>query len=37
MEIINIIIDTVDDTLVFNLIESHFPSKYLHYKNKISK
>lgn len=37
MEIINIIIDTVDDTLVFNLIESRFPSKYLHYKNKISK
>ncbi|GIX40851.1 MAG: hypothetical protein KatS3mg129_0584 [Leptospiraceae bacterium] len=37
MEIINIIIDSVDDILIFNLIESRFPSRYLHYKNKISK
>lgn len=37
MEIVNIIIDYVEDTLIFNLIESYYPSKYLHYKNKISK
>ncbi len=36
MEVINIIIDNVDDIYIFNLIESKFPGKYLHFKTKVN-
>ncbi len=36
MEFINLIIDKIEDIYIFNLVESEYPSRYLHYKNKIS-
>lgn len=37
MEQINLIIDNIGDTYIFNLIESRFPSSYLHLKTHISR
>ncbi|MCS7205127.1 MAG: CHAT domain-containing protein [Leptospiraceae bacterium] len=37
MEILNLIIDSVDDIYVFNLLDDVYPSRYLHYKSKIQK
>lgn len=37
MELIHLIIDKVKDVYVFNLIEGSVPSRYLHYKIKISE